>query len=680
MALTGKGSGDVTNGSASGTFCGILNYCNGNTVNHSLVLLEGEINIPIDNTSTKLAEQTLNPENGICVTENVPDKTEEFSSSKEGQILLVHHKGSCRRWPVIKGRFKAFVKLDQGVNKLEFELASSQNKLDLILTYRKFQNQQRFVKVVYIKCSDSNGLFDAPDNRDNDLDVALKKLRFNALLLQTFTAMDMYKHGFGYQTFQLEEDENDEVKVHVFDSKLTTEQAQQMNGGKLYSWFYSELLNSSLHDPKCKFLVFMSCTHYDPPHEMNVKHIAEYVKAHTALGGGHLGLFGTAGLHTWAKDLGELVTCFTDCREIDKKTLFDDSAGRGTFWANYSTTLGAALHELGHCFDLAHTPKGIMARGFDDMNHFFTVTKPREIPRLSSTELVKPGDEPGEIFFDHEAHWFRSSAVLLHYHKWFRGCSDPTSASEENDVCLQVNWSPHVKGPVGNGGGGQKNQTYFDEDLISGYVVYHSEYINALKLLKDSNNTSSQDSPLLGKVDDESTAHVFPLEEGEYLVSVEICAGAWIDGMRLHTNRKSSIWFGGRGGSWYHLKPTTGDRITGIFGTFGDFIGSLGIRVNQRPSSNETQHVANLEIQSDLGIRLVELRKGDELVKYWEFVDQETPPTTFCFPAQKIQDDLEDCSVFVEDNEGNICESGFGGYKRFVEGARELDTAVSSLA
>ena len=46
---------------------------------------------------------------------------------------------------------------------------------------------------------------------------------------------------------------------------------------------------------------------------------------------------------------------------------------RGSYWANYSTTLGAAIHELGHCFDLAHTPHGIMARGHDDMNHFFTV-------------------------------------------------------------------------------------------------------------------------------------------------------------------------------------------------------------------------------------------------------------------------------------------------------------------
>ena len=44
---------------------------------------------------------------------------------------------------------------------------------------------------------------------------------------------------------------------------------------------------------------------------------------------------------------------------------------RGSHWANYATTLGATIHELGHCFDLAHTPHGIMSRGHDDMNYFF---------------------------------------------------------------------------------------------------------------------------------------------------------------------------------------------------------------------------------------------------------------------------------------------------------------------
>lgn len=74
----------------------------------------------------------------------------------------------------------------------------------------------------------------------------------------------------------------------------------------------------------------MSCTHYDPPppEEFDEKDIHLYVKAHTALGGGHLALFGTGGLHTWADNVDDLVSCFTNSEKIDRRCLFDDSCRR----------------------------------------------------------------------------------------------------------------------------------------------------------------------------------------------------------------------------------------------------------------------------------------------------------------------------------------------------------------
>ena len=73
----------------------------------------------------------------------------------------------------------------------------------------------------------------------------------------------------------------------------------------------------------------------------------------------------------------------------------------------FSTSLGAALHELGHLFDLVHSDygnnniinliyevlylcihkSGIMARGFEDVDVFFTVNN-------SSPILPSPGTVP----------------------------------------------------------------------------------------------------------------------------------------------------------------------------------------------------------------------------------------------------------------------------------------------
>lgn len=50
---------------------------------------------------------------------------------------------------------------------------------------------------------------------------------------------------------------------------------------------------------------------------------------------------------------------------------------RGTLSGCYATTLGAALHEIGHIFDLVHTDFGVMARGFEELDLFFTVGNPQ---------------------------------------------------------------------------------------------------------------------------------------------------------------------------------------------------------------------------------------------------------------------------------------------------------------
>lgn len=104
----------------------------------------------------------------------------------------------------------------------------------------------RFVRIVYIKCADSDGSFDAPVEVPCDIDSAVKRLSFNARLLQTFTAESLYQDGLGHKTFRIEEDELGSPKVHIFTSKLMTSEALGMTGDQLYATFSKGKYNSHI--------------------------------------------------------------------------------------------------------------------------------------------------------------------------------------------------------------------------------------------------------------------------------------------------------------------------------------------------------------------------------------------------------------------------------------------------
>lgn len=105
-----------------------------------------------------------------------------------------------------------------------------------------------------------------------------------------------------------------------------------------------ELETKLNYGENCKYLVFMSCTRYYPPAnkvEFNkTKIMREYVKGHTALGGGNMALFGTGSLHTWANNIMELNECFTNQNRIDLLEMFDDSCGRYRIYNGRSIKYG----------------------------------------------------------------------------------------------------------------------------------------------------------------------------------------------------------------------------------------------------------------------------------------------------------------------------------------------------
>ncbi len=134
--------------------------------------------------------------------------------------------------------------------------------------------------------------------------------------------------------------------------------------------------------------------------------------AHTALGGGDLGLFGSASVFSWPRDIASAQQTFQDDSAVDPTRVHDDSAFRGTIWGLASTTIGATLQEMGHAFGLPHCTDrfGIMTRGFDHFHRVFTFSDP--VSRRNGTVVRFSPDQ--------EAYFAPISASYLQWTDWFR--------------------------------------------------------------------------------------------------------------------------------------------------------------------------------------------------------------------------------------------------------------------
>lgn len=389
-------------------------------------------------------------------------------------------------WPVINGKFKALVHLVPGENNILLRCGNAESVFTLCYEPLK---HKKFVRLVYIKCRDEDGKFQAPENEDNSVTSACRRIALGAQMLQTFTAEMLAEHKLKAKTFRIEEDQNGSPVCHVFTSSLSVNDAQKLKDEELWAHFATELMKSSLRvNNDCKFLGFLSFTRYSNDLAIEPEtytDILKLMKGHVALGGGGLALFGSACLHMWSQDLKEVAWRFADKRMVDRKNFMDDSGNRKYHWACYATGLGATLHELGHTFDLGHTRKGIMGRGFDDIHKFFIVDmfyydspfqkkynpfyqKSPELEQTvefspiskiswSSNHLNEPvlrlqlsdpnvskksvpsksviankppwrtPNPPEDInicSFYGGAHWSRSSALILYFHKWFNSVTD----------------------------------------------------------------------------------------------------------------------------------------------------------------------------------------------------------------------------------------------------------------
>lgn len=337
----------------------VTNLANGETLRHSLVIVDGVAG------GASIVASTLGDE------------------------------ASSRTWPVIGGRFRALVPLRKGRNEIKLA-ASDDGRGDVVLSYAPDDNRH-FVRPLYIVPADDDGVFDAEGGEGRDAASAQARISTAMWLMQAFTAEAMHDAGFGHRTFRLPLDENGRPVVDVHKSSLTMAQAQAMDGNALWQHLTRELSSLPARVTTIDVAV-MSMTRYDGA--------SRKASAHAAHGGEQLALFGSGTLHTYAHDLDHVLDALNDDRAIDAGAFFDDSGGRGTHWAAYATGMGALLHELGHCFGLAHAKEGVMSRAFDHVNRKLVLEE-------KSTPPLVPIGEASEVGFD------RSTSVRLRYLPYF---------------------------------------------------------------------------------------------------------------------------------------------------------------------------------------------------------------------------------------------------------------------
>ena len=343
----------------------VTNLASGETFRYPVVILKGTVALPDDQSVQVLNETTGRPEY------------------------------VCR---VIDGKFKGLTELIPGQNRIRVK--TDRQYVSLNLKYVPQTNPNK-VRIVYF--TDSSGDTKYQTQKANDRQNFAEKLDVSMKLLQTFSAEELKDRGYGRKTFNLEMDDNGKVNVFVFKGKKTHKEYDKLPLELLYSEIYQEL-DAAYPDQNLKFIAIIAFSRFDAE--------TKKIVSHTALGGGRLGLFGSVGMFVWPDSVQSVPAAFSDSTPIDTLKIADDSAGRGVFWGQASTNLGAVLHEISHAFDLPHSGnyQDIMWRGFDGFNRWFLTIEAPSVQRRNEFSY-RP---------ELEAHFDHISAPRLAYNAFFR--------------------------------------------------------------------------------------------------------------------------------------------------------------------------------------------------------------------------------------------------------------------
>ncbi|GMM49225.1 putative metalloendopeptidase [Starmerella bacillaris] len=303
------------------------------------------------------------------------------------------------RFPLADGFFKAFVPLEEGPNKLKFEIQVDKNT-----TYKKTLNVRYLpvkenppVHFCLLVAKDSPFLFETmpykKEREGNDLGTAVKKMRMAAYMMSAFTMEQMNRNGCGFRSFfpYSEEEEDtitnrdhlkkmtahihivkvDKTKDEINDPNRAQQNHDATDNGALFG-FASDALKAYGGPFATGDMVNAACIYLDTHYDQKL----DLIEGHAALGGCvnniRLAIFGGHGLWSWPTCIEDIPYACLDETLTDKKYVGNDTGGIGCAWEAMCISMGAFQHEVGHMLGCPHEPEGIMLRGYIYWQRAFT--------------------------------------------------------------------------------------------------------------------------------------------------------------------------------------------------------------------------------------------------------------------------------------------------------------------
>lgn len=106
--------------------------------------------------------------------------------------------------------------------------------------------------------------------------------------------------------------------------------------------------------------------------------------------------------------------------------------------------------------------------------------------------------------------------------------------------------------------------------------VYAGEMVDSLQMLYAYENGRTQLSARHGGPG--GRQNVFRLDSDEYIVGISGRYGKYIDALQIHTNKRTSPLYGGRGGDYdFRIDVPSGNYAVGFAGRSGDYLDAVGL-------------------------------------------------------------------------------------------------------